>query len=461
MTLEEGNIVSVRAQRINDITNVSSTNIKDVSVLSSYNDKSHIYEQQAESHAATSKHYADVAMQYAENSKKAEIWAEGTDEEVKALGGTHSAKTWTEILAGGTGGQWGTIIGNINNQTDLMTALNDKVDYSYLDELVTGFESSLDNKVDTDVFEGAVGSFSEAIENIEEKIYEKQNILIAGDNITIKNNVISAKSGDKLYDKITNCILKASGEVSIIGNMVSTPIDIKALIPKGRNADGTLKNIEWENQTGILAEVSFYGDGNHLIYKPDTDQLLHSNFLGSFTEEPPINGSNGTYYNITENKIYLNGTTHWYETNIVFLAELMTADNEVTHLKSKKPIRLVDYNDFEKLDALPHIVQTYSNGTSWYRIYSDGWCEQGGNVAKGSSLAAGASWSVTISLLVPFVNTDYFIDLDYGYGGAAGQEYRYQAKTESSFQASMYNRNDKTTLDSTLELNWQVKGYIR
>ena len=28
--------------------------------------------------------------------------------------------------------------------------------------------------------------------------------------------------------------------------------------------------------------------------------------------------------------------------------------------------------------AQPHIVETYRNGQSWYRVWSDGWCEQGG-----------------------------------------------------------------------------------
>ena len=28
------------------------------------------------------------------------------------------------------------------------------------------------------------------------------------------------------------------------------------------------------------------------------------------------------------------------------------------------------------------VVETYTNGTSWYRVYSDGWCEQGGRIAN-------------------------------------------------------------------------------
>jgi hypothetical protein len=49
------------------------------------------------------------------------------------------------------------------------------------------------------------------------------------------------------------------------------------------------------------------------------------------------------------------------------------------------------------------IVETYVNGTSWYRVYSDGWCEQGGK----SNQNAGSTH--TINLLKSFKNTDYCV----------------------------------------------------
>ena len=48
----------------------------------------------------------------------------------------------------------------------------------------------------------------------------------------------------------------------------------------------------------------------------------------------------------------------------------------------------------------PYITNTYSNGASWYRVYSDGWCEQGGQIANGGN-------NVTVALLKPYVNTNY------------------------------------------------------
>jgi len=52
------------------------------------------------------------------------------------------------------------------------------------------------------------------------------------------------------------------------------------------------------------------------------------------------------------------------------------------------------------------IVSTYVNGTSGYRIYSDGFCEQWGVYDHGSS---GAQWTYTINFLKTFANTNYLI----------------------------------------------------
>lgn len=44
------------------------------------------------------------------------------------------------------------------------------------------------------------------------------------------------------------------------------------------------------------------------------------------------------------------------------------------------------------------ITETYSSGTDWYRVYSDGWCEQGGYSYPATS---------TITFLKQFSNIDY------------------------------------------------------
>lgn len=117
----------------------------------------------------SAKYYANKSSNYATNSansatssqtysNNAQVWAEGTDAQVQALGGTHSSKSWAEgvnlnlsdlgetAISNPISGQflmynnqgkwtnttssasvtWGGLTGNINSQTDLKNALNAK-----------------------------------------------------------------------------------------------------------------------------------------------------------------------------------------------------------------------------------------------------------------------------------------------------------------------------------------------
>lgn len=94
-----------------------------------------------------------------------------------------------------------------------------------------------------------------------------------------------------------------------------------------------------------------------------------------------------------------------------------------------------------------YIIDSYQNGTSWYRVWSDGWCEQGG--CNNGDLTVNAS----ISLLVPYKDTDYFIG---GIGllvtGSGRQGLA--TKTTSSFSTASDLANTGTGY-------WWTAGYIR
>ena len=52
------------------------------------------------------------------------------------------------------------------------------------------------------------------------------------------------------------------------------------------------------------------------------------------------------------------------------------------------------------------VFETYRNGENWYRVWSDGWIEQGGVIT-----ASYANAGQTINLLKPFTNTNYTINV--------------------------------------------------
>lgn len=110
------------------------------------------------------------------------------------------------------------------------------------------------------------------------------------------------------------------------------------------------------------------------------------------------------------------------------------------------------------LEGLPHVVETYSNGTDWYRVYSDKWCEQGGWFA---STASGDSY-VTVNLHKPYRDKNYTIrnqqcqsgtTLNWGAGCACIRTPATYCTT-SSFVLSV----DACT--NTTGYFWNTSGYI-
>jgi hypothetical protein len=115
-------------------------------------------------------------------------------------------------------------------------------------------------------------------------------------------------------------------------------------------------------------------------------------------------------------------------------------DEVVTDLNGK-----VDKSSLQEVQC---VVETYQNGTSWYRVYSDGWCEQGG-----SSYIASDGASVT--LLKTFTNTNYNIQCT-GRNGSASECLYVKSRTASSF--SLYTGDDASFNAGTID--WQASGYM-
>ena len=91
---------------------------------------------------------------------------------------------------------------------------------------------------------------------------------------------------------------------------------------------------------------------------------------------------------------------------------------------SKLPISRVDEliskldeinNRLINLESRKYIVETWNEGTEWYRVWSDGWIEQGGQSYNA------VNSEITIQLHKPYTNSDYFITQTTGFNGAWSQ----------------------------------------
>ena len=95
------------------------------------------------------------------------------------------------------------------------------------------------------------------------------------------------------------------------------------------------------------------------------------------------------------------------------------------------------------------VVETYVNGTSWYRIYSDKRCEQGGYV-----LPSAGSTSITVNFIKNFTDTDYSVTLT-------------RVQDDGGTSANMFMLRQKNTnsmivnkISTSCGCLWEAKGYI-
>ena len=126
-------------------------------------------------------------------------------------------------------------------------------------------------------------------------------------------------------------------------------------------------------------------------------------------------------------------------------------DQIATDLNGKADVDLSNVNNTGNIAAtnlntagIRTVVETYSNGTSWYRVWSDKWCEQGGYAIE----------NTTVIFLKPFA------DSNYGLSGMKGTEtsgaavaYESQTSTSVIFRIGADFSGDKP-------LYWQAWGYI-
>lgn len=99
-----------------------------------------------------------------------------------------------------------------------------------------------------------------------------------------------------------------------------------------------------------------------------------------------------------------------------------------------------------------YVVESYHNGTDWYRIYSDGWCEQGGFAAPVSA----DGHACTVTFLKPFLDTSYgFFKTNQTTSNATNVLFveSYSSKTNTSIK--IYNFNAYVSGAS-----WFACGYI-
>ena len=217
------------------------------------------------------------------------------------------------------------------------------------------------------------------------------------------NKIVVFYDGNKSENVVSLPLIEINGDVGsvfslnsvfntcgYIGSSLFVNKGVKVLCSNGRNPNGTLNNTTLEltsadiinvNAARTNAKFVIFGTkalawGVDYSYNPDLNLVqhpLHGNYSGCF------------------------------------IANLDSDDSgKITSFKPYNTFHAIDYNeagnkanrDFSNVTK-PYVTQTYINGTSWYRVWSDGWIEQGGRAVSFN----------TVTLPKTFKNTNYTLQM--------------------------------------------------
>ena len=231
--------------------------------------------------------------------------------------------------------------------------------------------------------------------------------------------------------------------VGYFGSTVFALPGVKGLAPNGRNEDGTLKNIEilldkviTRTMTGVSKYSEFaitksaIGINDHVL--KESENYLY-NAQGSIVSDRFVGG------------------------NVTFST---VSPYNVTSFQPKTTFHAVDYFDAVKSSDFATeiatttstasfknpavVVENYRSGNNWYRVWSDGWIEQGGFASKGSS--------TQVTLLKPLNNSNYFVSTTPHSTVEGSYEMVVSARSTTSF--TITSRGGAAYLDKL----WMVVG---
>ena len=146
---------------------------------------------------------------------------------------------------------------------------------------------------------------------------------------------------------------------------------------------------------------------------------------------------NGTMTMFTFQKAQGNGSLYFYVGETVQNANLIDAGRIGEQLANHI--------------AQPHIVETYRNGQSWYRVWSDGWCEQGGVLTSVVN-----SINTNINLLKSYKDLNFNANawcrhLHFGAPSTIS------CKPTNTNYIQVCNSN---TSSADMNIGWETKGFI-
>lgn len=201
----------------------------------------------------------------------------------------------------------------------------------------------------------------------------------------------------------------------------------------------------------ILGNVSINADG--ISYRTVTINVYRED------EAQPRAKLQQVFYSNDANRFVINGSSNKNSIELKYEVKndklYAKVDGVVKNLGADYCTEPASSTSTASADKPCVVVANYSDGTSWYRIWSDGWCEQGGKIATENA----GSYLGKCTLMVPYRDTNYTI-----LSVAEGPQYGKSGVCSHWFPITSRKTVDCFFVNGCDHFNstyWEAKGYIR
>lgn len=219
-----------------------------------------------------------------------------------------------------------------------------------------------------------------------------------------------------------------------IGSIIFALPNVKGLCPQGLNDDGTLNNIEFTIPSVSTSPADSGSDIMYVGYRPETgviDIMYPPNWEFDFKQNKWIHKTIGF------NRIC----------KVAEFTRTTTSGQNVSAFNPKSVMNIVDSNSSRV------VVNTYKSGNDWYRIWSDGWKEQGGE------LTGTIANTLTHTFLVPFTQRPTVLHTQITVYGNCGYIYRISALELTHISFANYTGYSTTGNGKSGHIGWYACGY--
>ena len=209
--------------------------------------------------------------------------------------------------------------------------------------------------------------------------------------------------------------------------------------------DGTIESVTSNTVLTVQSSDGTY----HIIKEKEQAITITAGTSGKVTvgQAYPAAPNIGDYFcdnSVVPFKGYKYTASGWEETEFCWLGDVTVSSSVAT-------VEQFPYNN-NNFDVV--LVERYVNGSSWYRVYADGWCEQGG-------LKKLTGTNTTISLLKNYANTDYGTQITYCETSASGTYYNTIVNLTNKTSSQFVVYETQGSGGSNKYFSWYANGFIR